>query len=173
MALSNWNAQDGDKTFINLKLVSEAWPTKEQPKFEVLGEDFKPTGDTYTELKGKLIKIVGTHTPPKGKRWDVYGFKAFFEDGEEIYVVESTLTNASKDLLNALLVNIQTVLKVNLYLNKNWYPTSSVKLEDGNWAQTSMEYNQIDVTKLYEAIEIASPKQSEASEELAVEDIPF
>jgi hypothetical protein len=43
---------------------------------------------------------------------DIYGFKAFLEDGDEIYVIESTITNASKDLLNALLVNIGKVLDI-------------------------------------------------------------
>jgi len=143
----NWNSED--KTFINLKLTSTPWVTEEQPKFTVIWEDFKPTSETYSEVGGKLLKIKGSFTPAKGHMGDIFGFKAFLEDWEEIYVVESTITNASKDLLNALLVNVGQVLKISLYLNKNWYPTSSVKLEDGNWAQTAFEFNKIDNKELY------------------------
>jgi len=175
MALSNGNSEWGDKKFINLKLTSEPGPTKEQPKFVVLWDDFKETEERYSELKGKLTKLVWTHTPPKGKRGDVYGFKAFFEDttegANEIYVIESTLTNASKDLLNALLANMWVELKINLYLNKNEYPTSSVKLADGNWAQTSMEFNKIDTKELYEQLEGLNKEKE--WEEITVENMPF
>ena len=86
-----------------------------------------------------------------------------------IYVVESTITNASKDLLNSLLVNIWETLKVSLYLNKNWYPTSSVKLDNWNYAQTAFEYNKLDMKELFNAIE----KNTEWSVELDISDIPF
>ena len=175
MALSNWNIQEDNKTFVNLKLKSTVWPTEERPVFVVLGDDFKETKETYSKAKGKLLKIKGTFTPAKWRMGDIYGFKAFLEDGDEIYVIESTITNASKDLLNALLVNIGKVLDIWLYLNKNGYPTSSVKLsgnfEDGNWAQTAFEYNQIYIKKLYEKIEELNAEKE--GEEIQNEDIPF
>jgi len=171
MALWNWWWWE-EKTFINLKLVAPAWPTEEQPKFVKLGEDFKLTNEKFSELKGKLIKLKNTFTPAKGKMGDIYWFKAFFEDWEEIYVVESTITNASKDLLNTLLVNIWTVLKVNLYLNKSQYPTSSIKLEDWGWAETAMAFNEIDVKELYNRI-WALDTQPENNEDINIEDVPF
>ena len=175
--LSNGNGNSEDKTFINLKLTATPWVTTEVPKFTVVGEDFKLTDEAYSGVKGKLIKIKGSFTPAKGHMGDIYGFKAFLEDWEEIYVIESTITNASKDLLNALLVNVGQVLKVKLYLNKNGYPTSSVKLEDGNWAQTAFEFNQIDNKELYNKVvelEKAGPEAEPDKEEgVSVSDIPF
>jgi len=169
--LSNGNGEGGDKTFINLKLKSTVWPTEEQPKFVKLDENFKETNEDYSEMKGKLTKIKATHTPAKWQMGDIYWFKAFLEDWEEIYVIESTITNASKDLLNALLVNVWTTLKINLYLNKNKYPSSSVKLEDWNWAQTSMAYNEIDTAKLYDAIvAMEGPVKEEG---VSMSDVPF
>lgn len=152
MALGNWNNND-TKEFVNLKLSSVVWPTDEKPMFVKLWADFKETSEKYSMVEWKLIKIKWSFTPAKWRMWDIYWFKAFFEDEKYIYVIESTITNASKDLLNALLVNLWKELKVVLYLNKNWYPTSSVKLADWNYAQTAFEYNKLDIKELFNAIE--------------------
>jgi len=168
--LGNNTDWGGNKTFINLKLTATPWETTEKPMFVKLGEDFAPTGEEYSSVEGKLTKIKATHTPAKWRMGDVYWFKAFLEDWEEIYVIESTITNASKDLLNALLVNLGTKLSISLYLNKNGYPTSSVKLEDWNWAQTAFEFNAIDMPWLYDKIVELEPKEEETIEAI---DVPF
>ena len=172
--LGNWKNED--KNFINLKLTATAWETDISPVFTVLGADFKETAETYSQVKWKLIKINPTFTPAKGKMGDIYWFKAFLEDGDEMYVVESTITNASKDLLNALLVNIGIVLSISLYLNKRSYPTASVKLEDWNWAQTAFEFSALDNKALYEKmVEIQEPKVVKVEDEweATAENMPF
>ena len=176
MPIGNWN--NSEKEFMNLKLSSTVWPTDEKPMFVKLGADFKETDEKYSFIEWKLIKVKWTHSPAKWKMWDIYWFKAFFEDEGMIYVVESTITNASKDLLNALLVNIWEVLKVTLYLNKNWYPTSSVKLDNWNYAQTAFEYNKLDMKELFNAIEsvseeVVDTKTSATKKEIDISDIPF
>jgi len=167
------NGKSDDKTFINLKLSSTVWPTDEAPKFVKLDEAFKETGDTYSQLEGKLIKIKGTYTPAKGKMGDIYWFKAFIEDGEEICVIESTITNASKDLLNSLLLNVWEVISISLYLNKHKYPSSAVKWEDWKWVDTYMVYNEIDNVKLYNKAKELEEGNKPEEEELTVEQVPF
>ena len=154
MALWNGNWGGEDKNFINLKLTSTPWPidSKDDAPYFERQIDFKSTGEKYTSLSGKLVKIKGTHTPAKGKMGDIYWFRAFFEDGDDIYVVDSTITNASKDLLNALLANVWVVLSIALYVNKNNYPASSVKLENGNYAQTKLDFQEASPTNLYEQV---------------------
>ena len=175
--LGNWNTE-GNKSFINLKLVATPWVTEEQPKFAVLWENFEVTEESYSQMAGKLTKIKATFTPAKGRMGDVYGFKAFLEGEDAIYVVESTINNSSKDLLNALAVNLGEELKIVLYLNKNGYPTSSVKLTDGNWAQTAFEYNNLETVALYEKIASLTTEDdvavlTEGKSEINAEDIPF
>ena len=84
-----------------------------------------------------------------------------------MYVLDSTITNASKDLLNALLANVGVVLNVALYVNKNNYPASSVKLENGNYAQTKLEFQEASPTKLYEQIKAQEEERVEDGVELA------
>ena len=172
--LGNGNGEWGGKTFINLKLVSVVWPCEKEdaPKFAVLGADFNETGESHNQVQGKLTKLTPSFTPAKGKMGDIFGFKAFIEDGEEVYVIESTITNASKDLLNSLVANIGEVLKINLYLNKNAYPTASVKLENGDWAKTLLPFNEIDNKKLFDAIPSADAKEEKGSD-ISATDIPF
>jgi len=170
MALNNGKNEGEDKTFINLILRSTPGATDVQPKFVKLNDKFEDTDETYSEISGKLTAIKSTHTPAKGKRGEIFWFKAFIEDGDEIYVVSSTLTNASRDLLNALLVSKGKELKINLYLNKHQYPASSVKLADGNWAQTALEYNKIDNKVLFDLINWQTEGKAE---ELTAEDVPF
>lgn len=188
--LGNGNNDSVEKTFINLKLVATPWVTDVQPKFVVLWNDFKETGETYSQVEGKLIKIKGSFTPAKGKMGDIYGFKAFIEDiedGDEMYVIESTITNASKDLLNSIVDNVGKHLKVNLYLNKNGYPTSSVKTPDGEWAKTKFEFNAIDIPSLYNSIQDAeknvhttdvndismTKEELDRKDSISIEDVPF
>lgn len=196
MALWNWNGEMGDKTFINLKLVSTPWPVEKEdaPKFVRLDSDFKETDERYTSLSGKLIKFKSSFTPKKGARWDIYGFKAIFDamDNENIYVLESTLTNASKDLLNGLLLYSGEEVEAKIYLNKNGYPSAVVKDAGGNHTSQFADYTKlgkkdwVPLTDLYDEVvrleeEASARKEANAEanvevddkEELTVEDMPF
>lgn len=151
--LSNWT-EENNKEFINLKLTSVPWPCEkhEAPKFVVLWNDFQPTEEKYSELSGKLIKIRSSFTPAKWRMWNIFWFKAFFDWWDKVAVVESTITNASKDLLNSLIPNIGKELKISLYLNKNWYPTSSVKDWQWQFVETAMPFNSINTETLFNLI---------------------
>ena len=168
--------EGGDKKFVNLKLVSVVWPCEESdaPKFVLLWDDFRETDKSENQISGKLTKLIGTHTPAKGRMGDIFWFKAFLEDGDEILVVESTITNASKDMLNSLIPNIRKELKINVFLNKNQYPSSSVK-ENWKWVETYLPYNEIDNEKLFQWINVdeALPAQEDNSGDINPEDIPF
>lgn len=123
----------GNKKYINVKYVSTVGPTEEKPYFAILGEDYKET-DKATTIGGTLTDLKGSFTPAKGKMGDIYGFKAYFNDGEEVVVLESTITNASKDMLNVILLSKGLNLKVDAKLNKNKYPTAYVTdVDSGDW----------------------------------------
>lgn len=154
--LSNWKGQE-EKNYTNVKLVSTPGPLenrKDGPKFVVLGEDFKETTASFTEVVGKVSWVKWTFTPAKGKRWDIYGFKAFIEDGSEVVVIESTITNASKDMLNALINAKWANVKISLYVNKNGYPSSSVKDADGNFIKWALDFKEANQVNLYNAINL-------------------
>jgi hypothetical protein len=160
-----WNT-DSNKKYVNLKLVAVAWPVEkvDWPKFVKLWENFEETWESYTRVSWKLTWIKPTFTPKKGKMWDIYWFKAILEDGDEVVVIESTITNASKDLLNWLLASKDKVVEVSLYINKNWYPTSSVRV-DWNFSETYLPFNQIDNIKLFNWIseKFVSDKKDEVA----------
>lgn len=123
----------GNKKYINVKYVSTVWPTEEKPYFAILGDDYKEV-DRATTIGGTLTDLKGSFTPAKGKMGDIYGFKAYFNDGEEVVVLESTITNASKDMLNVLLLSKGLNLRVDAKLNKNKYPTAYVTdVDSGDW----------------------------------------
>lgn len=173
--LWNWN-NESNKTYVNLKLVSVPWPISDKndaPKLVVLWDNFQPTDKTFTKIKWKLNWIKSTFTPKKGKMWDIYWFKAFIEDGEEVYVIESTITNASKDLLNSLLSAKDKVVDISLYLNKNWYPTSSTRWEDWDFIAWALDFKSLTPQVLTDAINSTFVKKEEVSNEINVEDIPF
>lgn len=148
-----WNEWSGSsKNYINLKLVATPWPVgkEDAPYFEKQVE-FKPTGENFTKVSWVLTHIKPTFTPKKGKMWDIYGFKAYLEDWNEIYVIESTITNASKTLLNDLLNNKGKNLELSLYINKSGYPSSSVR-ENGNFVEWMFKFKDLDNVKLHTAI---------------------
>ena len=176
MALMNgwevWN-----KTYVNLKLVSTVWPVEKEdaPKLVKLNSDYKETGESFTQVSWILKWIKGTHTPAKGKMWDIYWFKAFIEDWQEVYVIESTITNSSKDILNSLLTCKDSEVKISVYLNKNWYPTGSVRGWDDAFVKQAFEFKEATREKLYPKIaEVFKPETKEDNNEwINIEDIPF
>jgi len=168
MALNNGNGEGGNKTFINLKLVATPGPTKDKPTLVKLDADFKETDETFTNVSGKLTGLKKTFTAAKGKMGDIYWFKAFIEDGEEVYVIESTITNASKDLLNSLIPNIGEQVKISLYLNKKEYPTASVRGVDDKFVKQALDFKDLDTVALYNAI-----PEGKKEEEIDVDNLPF
>lgn len=171
-----WNNQENNKNYINLKLVATPGPLENRldwPKLVKLWEDYKETGETFTNVVWTLKWIKPTFTPAKWKRWDIFWFKAFLEDWEEIYVIESTITNASKDLLNALLNSKWNFVKISLYVNKNWYPTSSVRNELDWFVEWHIkDFKSLTPSLLHWAIEDVFTVETK-SNEISVEDIPF
>lgn len=173
MALWNWNIQE--KKYINLKLISVPWPCEkhEAPKFVVLDKDYKETEEKYSSISWIVKFIKWTHTPanPKRRMQDIYWFKAFIEDLDEVYVIESTITNASKDLLNSLLWNKDNKVDISLYLNKNMYPSSAVKI---NWeyAVTRLDFKWLDWVTIFNEIEKVFPPKK-IDESIDINDLPF
>ena len=166
MALEN-STSNGKK--INLKLVSVVWPVENKsdaPKFVVLDLDYKETWVSYNKIKWTLTNLYGSFTPKKWKMWDIYWFKAYLKDWDEFYVIESTITNASKDLLNWLLTSKDKEIEISLYLNKNNYPASSVR-ENWEFVKWKYEFKELENVKLFNSILEAFP------EELKASDLPF
>ena len=177
MALNNGNEGE-DKTFINLKLTSTVWPVedikKDAPVFTKLWDDYKPTWETFKNVSWKLLKLKSSFTPAKGRMWDIYWFKAFIEDGEEIYVIESTITNASKDLLNALLTQVGNEVKIWVYLNKNLYPSSSVRNSNDEFVEQRFDFKSLDTVTLHAEIDIVCPNTKEEDNwDISIGDIEF
>lgn len=161
------NTTNVNKKYTNVKFVSTVWPTDEKPYFSVLWDDYKETGKANS-VSGKLSFIKPTFTPKKGKMWDIYWFKAFLEDGDEVVVIESTITNASKDFLNILLSCKNKNVRIDVKLNKNWYPTWYVTdLDSSEWIKEwrfSLS-DRPDQKTLHSEIEkIFTPKQETVNE---------
>lgn len=183
MALGNGN--DGAGSSISLKLVAQQGDKDVSKKIEqprlVVKEKNEATGkyeltDTkYSQLSGEVVSMRSSHNGKSGKD-EVKGFVACIKDGDETYYIDSTMTNASKDLANHLLASIGKVVSISLYVNKNNFPTASVKLADGSFAPTHMPYNALDRDQLWldiKAQEATKDSADASSDEVAVEDLPF
>lgn len=184
MALWNWGETSNG---VNLKLIavqgSKVKGKEDAPKFGVQekAENGKyETVDTYTQLSGVVKSISSTETGEGHDR--VRGFKLILQDGDETYYIDSTMTNASKDLANHALASIGKFIKISLYLNKNNYPSASVKLQDDSYAPTEFNFKDLDKDTLWEAIkaqegakqEEEEVKWAEKQEETVdFEDLPF
>lgn len=169
------------KNYTNVKLVSVPWPVtdkKDSPRFAVLWDNYELTDKYFTQIKWKVTWIKSTFTPKKWKMWDIYWFKVFISDIENpnnVLVIESTITNASKDLLNALINSKDKVVNISLYLNKNGYPTASVKTEDGNFIQWALDFKTLNWETLKAKVDevFKSSEQEIKSNDINLEDIPF
>lgn len=171
MALGNKS-----KGAINLKLVAKQGDpdsplTKEDaPKFVKKDEDFNLTNETYTQIKGKINKIKTSHN---GKSWqkEVKGFVIEMEDDGEKYYIDSTMSNASKDLANHALANIGKEVVISIYLNKSNYPASVVKTLNGEHTPSHFHYEGLDKNALWDAIK--AQEESNSEEEITEGDLPF
>lgn len=97
-----------------------------------------------------------------------------------MYVVESTITNASKDMLNSLLTQIGKKVSISLYLNKNDYPTACVKDSGGSHVEQKFDFKSLNNTALYEEVkrleaesDAKAAESDEANPNIGDEDIPF
>ena len=155
--------------FKYLKLVAPQGPTEEFPKFVVQWgkeENYELTDESYTKVRGMVDNIKTTHNGKTGKD-EVKWFEAIIVDGDESYVIKTTMSNASKDLANHLLamVWVTDFINISLYLNKNKYPSSSVKLDNEEFAPTSLDFKGLDKNALWESIKGQEP--------VSTEEIPF
>ena len=173
MALKNGNVEENGNS-ISLKLVAEAWPTKVQPKFvkkiKTPEGKWELSNESFSEVAGEVVNIKTSHN---WKTWmkEVKGFVVILQDGDERYYIDSTMSNASKDLANHLLASIWQRVVVKLYLNKTEYPTASIKLANGDFAPTALDFKGLDKNKLWDMIKAQEPVK--LTEEISVEDIPF
>lgn len=160
---------------VNLKLVAEQWPTKEFPKFVVKAKGADWTwglsDESYSKISGTLSFISTTHNGKTGKQ-EVKGFKFCLVDWEEKIYVDTTLTNASKDLWNHLLANIGKEVLISLYLNWKDYPSASVKYKDWTHTSTSQPFDKLDREKLWLDIK-AQEAVKEVSSDIDMDAIPF
>ena len=78
-------------TYSLIRFNSTTWPTNESPKFVLLGDWFKETGETFNKISWTLDKLEETFTPKKWTIGDIYWFKASLSDWNEKYVIQSTI----------------------------------------------------------------------------------
>ena len=179
MALTNTNEASNSK-YINLKLDRNA---DEVPVF-IVQEDFKSTGQEVKEVKGLLKTLSASFTPKSStNKWDTYGAKIQIEDGEEIYAIDTTITNGSKDMLNGLLsVAVGEEVTLAVYKNNKGYAAGSAIKDasqtdkDLKYFKSFFEWNEDYKTNFKSLIynELASRKtvEQEPKQEIGLEDIP-
>ncbi len=166
-----------------LDLVAETWPTEVKPflatKVKNEATWMMEVKDKIAEVSGVVTDVVKNETSYKGK--PVRAFKIKIVDWDETYIISPTLTNASKNMLNACLGSIMEVVTIKPYLNKAWYPDISVK-KWGDFAPTKFKYNDKDLfDKIWEAaadnfgtnIVLEEVKNEVENEEIDISDIPF
>lgn len=175
-----WNAAGSSATYVNLKLTKTR---DEKPAF-VRQVDFKDTDEAYTQVKGKLKSLKGSFTPKGGKnKYDTYGAKIQLEDGDEIYAIDTTITNASKDMLNGLLsAAVGDEVTLIAYENKAGYAASgAIKDETAqgadkffpNFIAWSDDYKVNFKDLIFKELDSRKAPEEVAREDVSMEDIPF
>ena len=181
MALTNTTEGTNSK-YINLKITRTI--DTDKPAF-VLQEDFKNTATSYKEVKGLLKSISSSFTPKGGNnKYDTYGAKIQLTDGEEIYSIDTTITNGSKDLLNGLL-SVKVGEEVTLYVweNKGWYQTGGA-IKDSNatdkedkfyksFFEWNEDYKNNFKSLIYNELDGRVTPEQEAKEDISLDSIPF
>lgn len=175
-----WNTESSNGTYINLKLTRNA---DDKPVF-VRQEDFKDTNEHYTEVKGKLKSITGSFTPKSAtNKYDTHGAKIQLTDGDEIYCIDTTITNGSKDMLNGLLsVAIWEEVTLVVYTNKAGYAAGAAIKDNSlegkdkffpNFIPWSDEYKTGFKGMIFNELDSRKAPEEVAKEEVSMEDIPF
>jgi len=181
MALTN-TTEGGNSKYINLKITKTI--DTEKPAF-VLQEDFKNTDTSYKEVKGKLKSLSSSFTP-KGatNKYDTYGAKIQLTDGDEIYSIDTTITNGTKDLLNGLLsVAVGEEVTLVVYENKGGYQAGcamkdpSAEAKEDKFYKSFFPWNDDYKNNFKDLIynELAGRKtpEQEAKSEVSLSDVPF
>ncbi len=180
MALTT-TTEGGNSKYVNLKITK----TREDKPAFVLQEDFKNTDTSYKEVKGKLKSLSSSFTPKGGNnKYDTYGAKIQLTDGEEIYSIDTTITNGSKDLLNGLLsVAVGEEVTLVVYEKNNGYQWGGA-IKDATQTDKNLKYfkpffpwnddyknNFKDL--IYKELAGRKTPEQEAKPEVSLNDIPF
>lgn len=190
MALKKEAPQEGaNKTYIDY--IAEQWPTDNTPYFED-----KEGGVKSTNVKGTLKDIYGAKTVGKHTVRSLT-FVIVDDEWDELHI-NGSLVQGTKDVFNWVLNNVGNKIGVGIYLNKNKYPTGSVRDEKGEFVEnTFFEFNAIDLDGIWAEIEAnhgfffkdweadrvfveatnwkadSNEVKAEAGSDINVEDIPF
>lgn len=180
MALTN-TTEGGNSKYVNLKITRTI--DTDKPAF-VLQEDFKNTTTSYREVKGILKSFSSSFTPKGGtNKYDTYGAKIQLEDGEEIYSIDTTITNGSKDLLNGLLsVAVGEEVTLAVYENKGGYQAGSA-IKDANatdkedkyfkgFFEWNEDYKNNFKDLIYKELSGRKTPEQEPKQEIGLDDIP-
>lgn len=180
----NWNGSNANKIYIDYKVTE--WPTEDSPYF-LDRENNIQSKNTKGFLKGAYwAKTVGKHTVRS------ITFVIVDEDWDEQHI-NGSLVQGTKDVFNALLANIGKDVAVWIYLNKNKYPSGSVRDGKGNFVEdTFFPYNAIDLEGMWNEIvnnygyflkegknerkfveALNKPQTEIAQPEIEIEDVPF
>ena len=166
---------------IYLDLVAETWPTEDKPFLATKVKNEKTwrmdIEDKIAEVSWIVTQVVKNETSYK---WQpVRAFKIKIVDWDETYIISPTLTNASKNMINACLGSLGENITIKPYLNKVWYPDVSVK-SWWNFASTLFEYNDKDLfDKIWDASADSfgdskvEDKIEDMEGDINMEDIPF
>lgn len=120
--------------YINLKFTKTA---DDKPAF-VLQEDFKDTATSFKKVSWNLKSIRGSFTPKGGtNKYDTYGAKIELEDEGEVYVIDTTITNGSKDMLNGILsAKVGDRVVLDTYINgKGYVASAAIRDENLEWKE--------------------------------------
>ncbi len=167
--IEQWTEQTEGAIYIDF--VSKTWPTEEAPYFctKTKNENGGYNVDKkYSEIGGTVISVVKNETEYNGR--PVRAFHITLEDWEDKIIISPTLTNASRNMLNALLWSVGEVITLKPYLNKAGYPDVSCKVA-GTFAKTLCEYNDKEIAdKIWAG---ASEPEIKEEEAITEENLPF
>lgn len=185
MGLKQDNSPNGDVNRIYINYVTEQWPTDNAPYFEDKKAGIKSTNVRWILKNIYGAKTIGKHTVKS------MTFVILDDDGDELHI-NGSIVQGTKDVFNGLLNNIGNKVSISVYLNKNKYPTGSVRDEKGDFVDnTFFEFNAIDLDGIWAEIEAnhgyflkdgeasrvfveaANWKANNKEEEISIEDVPF
>lgn len=187
MGLGTKGGDAGKK--IKLKLIAKPWDVKnpltkaDAPYFTTIGEDYKEVWDKITNVTGE-VKSVYTSYTDLWNRGDVYGVKFYISDEDETYIIESTISHASKNMVNALLTCFGKRVEIFTYLNKHNFPAVWVRMENGDWSDVVIkDIKEIKFDELHRLAKEQEEKQkaereakgnnNDSAGNIDAEDIPF
>ena len=160
-------------TYIDFNATT--WPTEVEPYFCSKRKDETTwelvVDEKYESISWEVVSVTKNETEFKWK--PVRAFRIKLVDWEDTIIISPTLTNASKNMLNACLGSIGKEISLRPYLNKAWYPDVSAKFDWG-FAPTQFVYNDEKLNdKIWESASEPNSQEVESQAEISAEDIPF